>query len=148
MITHVPKGEPLGSGRPKKLDRQPRDRGLRDPDNQRLPDGIGPRHHNGRVPLFLERPEIEPANNHAERGLRRAVIARKVPHCSKNGRGARTCEVMRSITATLCHRQQPADQLLAFYLEMVSGRIRRGTRRERSPERDAGFVMVSCHLIC
>jgi hypothetical protein len=33
-------------------------------------------------------PEIEPTNNSAERGLRSAVIPRKVSHCSKNERGA------------------------------------------------------------
>ncbi|RYD29186.1 MAG: hypothetical protein EOP86_22060 [Verrucomicrobiaceae bacterium] len=75
-----------------KLDRQLRDRRLRDPDNQRLLDGIGVQHDNRRVLLFPERPEIEPANNRAERGLRGAVIARKVSHCFKNERGARTCD--------------------------------------------------------
>ena len=50
--------------------------------------GEGLRTSNGLVLLFLERPEIEPANNRAERGLRGAVIARKVSHCSKNERGA------------------------------------------------------------
>ncbi|MES2708321.1 MAG: transposase [Verrucomicrobiota bacterium] len=87
-----------------KLDRQLRDRRLKDPGNQRLLDGIGRQHDNGRVLLFLEHPEIEPANNRAGRGLRGAVIARKVSHCSKNERGARTCEVMKSITATLALR--------------------------------------------
>ncbi|RYD30072.1 MAG: hypothetical protein EOP86_20615 [Verrucomicrobiaceae bacterium] len=93
-----------------KLDRQLRDRQLRDPDNQRLLNGIGLQHDNRRVLLFLERPEIEPTNNRAERGLRGAVIARKVSHCSKNERGARTYEVMKSITATLALRghQVPA----------------------------------------
>lgn len=100
------------------LDRQLRDRRLRDPDNQRLLDGIGIQHDNGRVLLFLERPEIEPTNNRAERGLRGAVIARKVSHCSKNERGARTYEVMKSITATLALRGHQVSSALAG---MISG---------------------------
>ncbi|MDB6135374.1 MAG: Transposase family protein [Verrucomicrobiales bacterium] len=102
-----------------RIDRQLRDRRLRDPDNQRLLDGIGLQHDNGRVLLFLERPEMKPTNNRAERGLRGAVIARKVSHCSKNERGARTCEVMKSITATLALRGHQVSSALAG---MISGR--------------------------
>lgn len=89
-----------------KLDWQLRERVLSDADNQRLLDGIGRQHDNGRVLLFLERPEIEPTNNRAERGLRGAVIARKVSHCSKNERGAGIYEKMKSVTATLALRGQ------------------------------------------
>ena len=103
----------------RKLDRQLRDRRLKDPDNQRLLNGIGLQHDNGRVLLFLERPEMEPTNNRAERGLRGAVIARKVSHCSKNERGARTYEVMKSITATLALRGHQVSSALAG---MISGR--------------------------
>ena len=81
-----------------------RHRVLKDRDNPRLLDGIGRQHRNGKVLLFLERPEIEPTNNRAERGLRGAVIARKVSHCSKNERGAGIYEVMKSITATIALR--------------------------------------------
>jgi len=45
-----------------------------------------------------------PTNNRAERGLRGAVIARKVSHCSKNERGAAIYEAMKSVTATLALR--------------------------------------------
>ncbi|RYD97498.1 MAG: IS66 family transposase, partial [Sphingobacteriales bacterium] len=102
-----------------RLDRQLRDRRLKDPDNQRLLNGIGLQNDNGRVLLFLERPEIEPTNNRAERGLRGAVIARKVSHCSKNERGARTYEVMKSITATLALRGHQVSGALAG---MIGGR--------------------------
>jgi len=81
-----------------------RDRVLSDSDNQRLLDGIGRQHDHGRVLLFLEHPEIEPTNNRAERGLRGAVIARKVSHCSKNERGAAIYEAMKSVTATIALR--------------------------------------------
>lgn len=101
-----------------KLDRQLRDRRLKDPDHQRLLDGIGRQHDNGRVLLFLEHPEIEPTNNRAERGLRGAVIARKVSHCSKNERGARTYEAMKSITATLALRGHEVAGVLA---DMIKG---------------------------
>jgi len=87
-----------------------RDRVLSDSDNQRLLDGIGSQHDRGRVLLFLQKPEIEPTNNRAERGLRGAVIARKVSHCSKNERGAAIFEAMKSVTATLAlrgHRVAP-----------------------------------------
>ena len=96
-----------------KLNRQLRDRKLKDADHQRLLDGIGRQHDRGRVLLFLEHPEIEPTNNRAERGLRGAVIARKVSHCSKNERGARTYEAMKSVTATLALRGHQVSSALA-----------------------------------
>src|SRR5947209_4847323 len=61
---------------------------LRDPDNQRLLDGIGLQHDRGHVMRFLKTEGVEPTNNRAERILRPAVIARKVSHCSKNQPGA------------------------------------------------------------
>jgi hypothetical protein len=68
--------------------------------------GIGKQNDKGRVFLFLEHPEVEPTNNCAERGLRPAVIARKVSQCSKNATGTRIYETMKSITATLVLRGQ------------------------------------------
>ncbi len=99
------------------LDRQLRDRRLKDPDHQRLLEGIGRQHDNGRVLLFLQHPEIEPTNNRAERGLRGAVIARKVSHCSKNERGARTYEILKSITATLALRGHKVALALAAMIQ-------------------------------
>lgn len=81
-----------------------RDRELSDADNQRLLDGIGHQEDRGRVTLFLRRPEIEPTNNRAERGLRPAVIARKVSHCSKTDRGALAYATLKSIFVTLTLR--------------------------------------------
>lgn len=101
-----------------KLTRQLRDRVLSDTDNQRLLDGIGRQHDCGRVLLFLERPEIEPTNNRAERGLRGAVIARKVSHCSKNERGAGIYEAMKSVTATLALRGQ---RVITGLANLISG---------------------------
>ena len=96
-----------------KLSHELRHRVLKDGDNQRLLAGIGRQHRAGRVLLFLERLEIEPTNNRAERGLRGAVIARKVSHCSKNERGARIYEALKSVTATLALRGHQVATALA-----------------------------------
>ena len=73
---------------------------LRDHDNQRLLDGIGLQHDQGRLLLFLTKPEVEPTNNRAERILRPAVIARKVSQCSKKERGAQAFPAFVSIAQT------------------------------------------------
>ena len=83
------------------LSRHLRDRKLSDADNQWLLDGIGWHHARGSVLLFLKHPEVEPTNNRAERGLRSAVISRKVSHCSKNRTGAKVYETMKSVTTTI-----------------------------------------------
>jgi transposase len=77
-----------------------RNRWLQDPDNQRLLDGIGWQHDQGRVLTFLYKPEVEPTNNRAERALRPAVIARKISHCSKNERGAYAFAAFASVART------------------------------------------------
>jgi transposase len=82
------------------LKRHLRHRRLRDPDNQRLLDGIGLQNDQGRVLRFLKKPDVEPTNNRAERILRPAVIARKVSHCSKNERGAEAHAAFQSVLQT------------------------------------------------
>jgi transposase len=77
-----------------------RDRILKDIDNQRLLNGIGEQMDRGRILTFLEVPGVEPTNNRAERMLRPAVIARKVSHCSKNGRGAYATAAFLSVIQT------------------------------------------------
>ena len=101
------------------LGEQLRDRALSDADNQRMLDGIGYQHDRGRLTLFLERPEIEPTNNRAERGLRPAVIARKVSHCSKNQRGAKTYSVMKTIFTTLALR---TNNIVKAFTEILRGK--------------------------
>jgi hypothetical protein len=78
-----------------------RDRVLSDADNQRLLDGVGAQHDRARVLPFLTENGVEPTNNRAERDLRPAVIARKVSHCSRNDRGARTFEAFTSVLQTI-----------------------------------------------
>jgi transposase len=99
-----------------RLTHQLRGRILSDADNQRMLDGIGRQHERGRLTLFLLHPEIEPTNNRAERGLRPAVIARKVSQCSKNQRGAHTYEVLKSVFTTLALRTQNATRSFAGLL--------------------------------
>lgn len=109
----------------RKLTRQLRPRRLSDADNQRLLDGIGKQHDRGRILLFLIEPEIEPTNNSAERGLRSAVIARKVSQCSKNEKGATIYETMKSVTSTLALRGHNVVQGLAAIIDghpMPAGR--------------------------
>ena len=103
----------------KQLTHQLRERRLSDVDNQRSLNGIGLQHDRGRVLLFLKHPEVEPTNNRAERGLRPAVIARKVSQCSKNETGAGTYEKLKSITATLKLRRQNVARGLA---ELIKGK--------------------------
>jgi len=79
-------------------------RRLRDRDNQRLLDGIGLQHDQGRVLNFLYKPEVEPTNNRAERALRPAVIARKVSQCSKTQRGADAFAAFTSVARTAIKR--------------------------------------------
>lgn len=77
-----------------------RDRVLTDGDNQRLLDGIGMQHDQGRLLRFLQDPTIEPTNNRSERSLRPAVIARKLSHCSKNDKGAEAFAAFTSVLRT------------------------------------------------
>jgi transposase len=94
-----------------------RPRSLTDKDNQRLLNGLWYQLERGRLTLFLHRPEIEPTNNSAERGLRPAVIARKVSHCSKNERGARAYATMKSILTTITLRTKDVVGALTALLE-------------------------------
>lgn len=85
----------------KAITRQLRPRVLRDPENQRLLDGIGWHHDRGNLLRFLDDPTIEPTNNRAERSLRGPVIARKVSQCSKTPRGAEAFAAFSSVIKTL-----------------------------------------------
>jgi len=77
-----------------------RHRFLKDEDNQRLLDGIGEQHDQGRVLRFLHNPLVEPTNNRGERTLRPPVIVRKLSHGSKNIRGAEAFSAFSSYIQT------------------------------------------------
>jgi len=83
-----------------KLTSHLRHRSLKDKDNQRLLDGIGEQHDQGRVLRFLQNPLVEPTNNRGERTLRPPVIARKLSHGSKNARGAHAFSAFSSVVQT------------------------------------------------
>jgi len=97
-------------GRQAELTYRLRDRRLKDADHQRRLNELGWHHDRGHVLRFLVDPRIEPTNHRAERVLRPAVIARKVSHGSKNGRGAYACAACTSVVRTLV--QRGADALV------------------------------------
>ncbi len=50
---------------------------------------------------FLDYPDVDPDNNHAERGIRRPVTMRKNSYGNRSDRGAETQAIMMSIFVTL-----------------------------------------------
>ena len=87
-----------------KLTSHLRHRSLKDEDNQRLLDGIGEQHDQGRVLRFLQNPAVEPTNNRSERAVRPAVIARKLSHGSKSLGGAEAYAAFTSVIQTAVKR--------------------------------------------
>jgi transposase len=70
---------------------------------------------------FTHTDGVEPTNNHAERGLRGAVIYRKLSLGSQSDRGERTIERLLSASVT-CRLQQRS--LLAYLTDVLTARIR------------------------
>jgi transposase len=70
---------------------------------------------------FATVPGIEPTNNHAERGLRGAVIYRKLSLGSQSERGERTIERLLSASVT-CRLQKRS--LFAYLSDVLVARIR------------------------
>jgi len=88
---------------------------LRTPESERLRAGLWKQQEKGRLLHFLEKPEIPPTNNAAERQLRRVVITRKVSQCSKNKRGAETHMRIKSVVETARLRgQDPVEVLVSL----------------------------------
>lgn len=85
-----------------------RARPMRDEDNARMQRELNKHHQRGNLLRFLKDPSIEPTNNFAERMLRPGVIARKVSHCSKTGRGAAAYAAFMSVVQTLKLRKVPS----------------------------------------
>ena len=84
----------------RRMTHHPRDRVLKDGDNQKLLHGLGRQNDEGFLLRFLSPPYVQPTNNRAERMLRPAVIARKVSHCSKNQAGANAFAIFASLAQT------------------------------------------------
>src|SRR3972149_3681748 len=57
--------------------------------------------HQNELFTFLEHPEVAADNNHAERMIRPAVIARKNSYCNRSQKGAQTQAILMSIFRTL-----------------------------------------------
>ena len=95
-----------------------RERALKDSDNQRLLDGIGFQHDNGRLLRFLYHPGVEPTNNRSERMLRPAVIARKVSQCSKNDAGAYAFAAFVSVARTAL--KNGSSSLTGFFHRLLT----------------------------
>lgn len=85
---------------------------LRTKESERLRAGLWKQHQKGRLLLFLEKPNLPPTNNAAERQLRSVVLARKVSQCSKNESGATTYMRIKSVTETARLRGHDPVQVL------------------------------------
>jgi hypothetical protein len=64
--------------------------------------------HQQELFTFLKHPEVPADNNHAERMIRPAVIARKNSYCNRSEKGAQTQAILMSIFRTLHLRQEDA----------------------------------------
>lgn len=99
-------------------------RELRDPDNQRLVDGLGWHDDRGSLLRFLLDPDLSPTNNAAERALRPIVTGRKVSQCSKTWLGAFAHAAYVSLLRTIKRRSlAPIPTLTAlFHGQPIPGR--------------------------
>jgi transposase len=70
---------------------------------------------------FADTDGVEPTNNHAERGLRGAVIYRKLSLGSQSEQGERTMERLLSASVT-CRLQKRS--LFAYLADVLSANIR------------------------
>ena len=72
------------------------------------------RRHEGELFTFLDDPEVPSDNNHAERQIRPAVMARKDSHANGSDDGAETQSVLMSVFRTLKQRgHNPVSAVLA-----------------------------------
>ncbi len=74
--------------------------------------------HRDELFTFLEHPEVPADNNHAERMIRPAVIARKNSYCNRSENGAKTQAILMSIFRTLHLREQDALTMLEEALKV------------------------------
>jgi len=71
--------------------------------------------HKDEILTFLDHPEIAHDNNHAERQIRPAVIARKNSYCNRSDKGAKTQAIFMTIFRTLYLRnQEPVESILSI----------------------------------
>jgi hypothetical protein len=70
---------------------------------------------------FTHTEDVEPTNNHAERGLRGAVIYRKLSLGTQSDRGERSLERLLSASITCRLRKQ---SLFAYLTDVISSHAR------------------------
>ena len=81
---------------------------------------------------FVDNPDVEPTNNHAERELRRFVLWRKRSFGSQSERGERYAERIMTVAHTL--RKQKRS-LLAFLTDTLKAQLRRKPHPSLLPAR-------------
>lgn len=74
--------------------------------------------HQDELFTFLEYPQVPFDNNHAERMIRPAVVARKNSYCNRSERGAKAQAILMSIFRTLHLREQDAISTLEEALRL------------------------------
>lgn len=74
--------------------------------------------HQNELFTFLEHPEVPANNNHTERMIRPAVIARKNSYCNRSQKGADTQAILMSIFRTLHLREQDSIVILEEALKI------------------------------
>ena len=88
-----------------------------DADARRLGERLS--RHRDQVFTFLDRPEVPPDNNHAERQIRPAVIIRKNSLCNRSDAGANTQAVLMSVYRTLRLRGHDPTKAIADALRRL-----------------------------
>jgi transposase len=88
-----------------------------DPDARRLGERLST--HRDHLFTFLDRMEVPPDNNHAERQIRPAVIIRKNSLCNRSDAGAKTQAVLMSIYRTLRLRGHDPTKTIAGALRTM-----------------------------
>ena len=71
-----------------------------------------------RLFVFLDYPDVEPTNNHAERALRKLVIFRKICFGTRSGQGSYSHSVLTSLLCTAI--RQGKDSIDFFHSLFVS----------------------------
>jgi transposase len=92
-----------------------------DPDNARLAKRL--RKHRAALLTFLEREDVAPTNNLAERELRPAVIARKLSAGNRTEAGSETHAVLASLLQTCRRRGRDILQVLGALLRHGPGHV-------------------------
>ena len=69
-----------------------------------------PKREYNRLFVFLDYPDVEPTNNHAERALRKLVIFRKVCFGTRSAQGSHCHSVLASLLSTAVRQgKHPID---------------------------------------